>query len=134
MTDAQAKKKIAQLNKEFVKNANDQQPDKLVDNFYAKDAVLMPGGQAANIKGRKAIRPFWEDMIFKEGATKVTLKTDVIHASGDMAYEIGRFGYTAKDKRVTGKYVVVYRTQKGHAVSSLQAAVDMFAMNGPEGA
>lgn len=122
----EARKEISALNKKFCKHANAQDPAALVRDFYAKNAVIMPPDQSANVRGTTAINKFWRDMIFKAGAKNVTLRTQSVSASGDLAYEIGRYGFdTPNDKkRNSGKYVVVYKRQRNGA---LKAEVDMFA-------
>ena len=135
MSKAQPKKtakgEIKALNAKFVQHANAKDPDALVRDFYATDAILMPPGSPKNFEGVKAIRSFWEHMILNEKAEDVTLHTQSVASSGDLAYEIGQFGFTTtNDKgvrsKVSGKYVVVYQKQSG---GNLKAAVDMFSVN-----
>jgi ketosteroid isomerase-like protein len=128
----EARKEISALNKKFCEHANAKDPAGLVRDFYAPNARIMPPDKAANVRGTKAINKFWHAMIFKTGARNVTLRTQSVAASGDLAYEIGRYGYKApKDpkgkealKQYAGKYVVVYKRQTN---GGLKAEVDMFA-------
>lgn len=121
-----ARKEISALNRKFCEHANAKDPAALVRDFYAPNAMIMPPDKAANVRGTKAINRFWWNMIFKGGAMDVTLRTQSVAASGDLAYEIGRYGFkTPKEKkRSTGKYVVVYKRQRD---GRLKAEVDMFA-------
>jgi len=124
----EARKEISALNKKFCQHANAQDPAGLVRDFYAPNAVIMPSMQTPNVRGTKAINKFWYNMIHKDGARNVTLRTQSVAASGDLAYEIGRYGYKAPEKgalkKYAGKYVVVYKRQPN---GSLKAEVDMFA-------
>lgn len=123
---SEARKEISALNKKFCEHANAKDTTGLVRDFYAPNAMIMPPDNKPNVRGTKAINRFWHGMIFKDKATNVTLLTQSVHASGDLAYEIGRYGFKKprEKKRQTGKYVVVYKIQPdGH----LKAEVDMFS-------
>ena len=121
-----ARKEISALNRKFCEHANAKDPAALVRDFYAPNGIIMPPDKAANVRGTKAIKRFWGNMIFKVGARNVTLRTQSVAASGDLAYEIGRYGFSTPGdkKRIAGKYVVVYKRQRD---GSLKAEVDMFA-------
>ena len=123
---SEARKEIIALNKKFCEHANAKDPAALVRDFYAPNAVIMPPDKAANVRGTKAINGFWKTMIFEVGARNVTLRTQSVVASGDFAYEIGRYGFNTpgEKKRQTGKYVVIYKRQPD---GGLKAEVDMFA-------
>jgi ketosteroid isomerase-like protein len=125
----EARKEISALNKKFCEHANAKDPAGLVCDFYAPNAIIMPQDPRPIVRGTKAINRFWHGMIFKEKATNVTLLTQSVYASGDLAYEIGRYGFKYPGKkgaleRATGKYVVVYKIQPN---GGLKAEVDMFS-------
>jgi len=126
LSASKARKEIKALNAKFCEHANAKNPAALVRDFYAPNATIMPPDQAANVRGTKAINRFWKKMIFKDGARNVTLRTQSVAASGDLAYEIGRYGFKTpgEKKRNTGKYLVVYKRQPD---GGLKAEVDMFA-------
>jgi uncharacterized protein (TIGR02246 family) len=82
--------------------------------LYTDDATLMPPNSEM-IEGRQGIQDFWQGAI-QSGLKDASLTTVSVHASGETAYEIGKFSLTAhaegKDPQVvSGKYVVVW--QKG---------------------
>lgn len=82
--------------------------------LYTDNATLMPPNSAM-IQGRQGIQDFWQAGI--EGGLKdATLTTVEVQASGNTAYEIGKFSLTAQPKgqdpvMVSGKYVVVWQRQ-----------------------
>lgn len=82
--------------------------------LYTDDATLMPPN-SATIEGREGVQDFWHGAI-QSGLKDASLTTVSVQASGETAYEIGKFSLTAhspgKDPQVvSGKYVVVW--QKG---------------------
>jgi uncharacterized protein (TIGR02246 family) len=82
--------------------------------LYTDTATLMPP-TSDMIQGRQGIQDFWQAGI--EGGLKdVSLTTVEVQASGNTAYEIGKFSLTAQPKgqdpmMVSGKYVVVWQRQ-----------------------
>ena len=121
---------IRAIEAQFVENANAKNPAKLVHDFYADDALLIPPGSPANTTGTKALVDFWTGLLIQEKAEQIAINTISVEASGDMAYEIGEFGYSSpNDKgvltRTTGKFVVVYRMIAGR----YRATVDIFNVN-----
>lgn len=90
-------------------------PDKVLA-YYADNAMEMPPNMAA-VKGKDAVKAFWEQMM-KSGMkmTAVDFTTVDLQASGTMAYEIGTYNMSMsagkmgemKDK---GKYVALWREQ-----------------------
>jgi uncharacterized protein (TIGR02246 family) len=90
-------------------------PDKVLA-YYGDNAIQMPPNMAA-VKGKDAIKAFWEQMM-KSGMkmTAVDFTTVDLQASGTMAYEIGTYSMSVsagkmgemKDK---GKYVTLWRGQ-----------------------
>jgi ketosteroid isomerase-like protein len=117
-------------NDEFERNVRQQDASRLVQAFYAEDAVLMPPDQPA-ISGQSRIAEFWGGM-FQAGVRAAKLETTQLDVSGDLASEIGT--YTLKMQapgtettEAKGKYVVVLRKQKDGA---WKAVTDMFSGNG----
>jgi ketosteroid isomerase-like protein len=115
---------IRALEAEFERHANANQPVALTKAFYAEDAQLLPPN-APLVKGRTAILDFWTAFL-STGLSDITLETTDVSSSGDLAYGVGQYRYTASGVRHTGKYVVVYRRQ---ANGGYQAVADSFNSN-----
>jgi uncharacterized protein (TIGR02246 family) len=87
-----------------------------IANLYAEDAMFMaPNAPAA--RGRSNIRQVWTGVL-GSGRPELTLTTDSVTQSGDLAVEVGRyqFGMTptgGATMRDTGKYVVVWKRVNG---------------------
>lgn len=104
---------IRAVDANWVKAANDPAA---FTSFYAQDAVLLPpGGPMAT--GKEAIGETWQHLMAQPGfaLTFAPTKVDVAR-SGDLAYEIGNYTLTVKDKRgrpqmSKGKYLVVWAKQ-----------------------
>jgi uncharacterized protein (TIGR02246 family) len=94
--------------------------------LYAEDAkVLPPGG--AMVTGRQAIRQFWQG-VRDMGVHEVTLRTEEVATSGDLAYEIGTATLTMQPAGSAAtmdsvKYVVVWKRRAG---GPWQLAVDIW--------
>lgn len=91
--------------------------DEMVDDFYSRDAQLLPSG-AATLRGREEIRRFWRRAP-EEGLVSLTLGSREVEASGELAFEIGRFSRTVRPRHGApfqehGKYIVVYRLEAGN--------------------
>jgi len=77
--------------------------------------MLPPGGQM--VSGNEAIAKAWQQMLAQPGFALTFAPTRIeVARSGDLAYEIGDYALTAKDKRgrpqtSKGKYVVVWAKQ-----------------------
>jgi uncharacterized protein (TIGR02246 family) len=87
-----------------------------IANIYAEDAVFMAPNAPAT-RGRSAIRQVWSGL-FGSGRADLTLTTDSVTQSGDLAVEVGhyQFGMTpagGATMRDTGKYVVVWKRING---------------------
>jgi uncharacterized protein (TIGR02246 family) len=85
-----------------------------VATFYTDPATLMPPNSGM-IRGRQGIQDFWQAGI-QGGMKDLSLTTVEVQASGNTAYEIGKFSLTAQPKgqdpvMVSGKYVVVWQRQ-----------------------
>jgi ketosteroid isomerase-like protein len=89
--------------------------------FYADDAQLLAPG-APLIRGKAAIRDFWTAFLLVAGP-EVTLDSQTIEASGDLAYGVGRYEAEIGGARQQGKFVVVYRRQ---ADGGYKAIADIF--------
>lgn len=109
---------IAKLNPEFMAAANAGDAARLAA-FYTDDAFFMPPGAPAQ-HGHDAIRAAWA-AFFSAGKATVTLTTDTIIQSCDLATEIGH--YTASGAiNEKGKYAVTWRKVDGRWL----IAVDIF--------
>lgn len=100
--------------------------DAMVDAFYDESAQLLASG-VATVRGRDAIRGFWRDAP-EAGLVALTLETREVHASGDLAYEVGSFSRTLRPRhgapfQEVGKYMVVYRLARDGA---WRAVAEMF--------
>lgn len=86
--------------------------------LYADAAVRMPPG-AEPVTGREAIRREWADLF--ETLTDISdtgTSRFVVSASGDVAYEVGEYRLTARQKDGTplaqrGTYVTTFRRRAG---------------------
>ena len=84
-----------------------------VASLYSIDAALFaPGAEPA--KGRPAIAAAWQQAI-TAGIKGLSLVTDEVVASGDLAAETGAAQIVAGDGKVENShYVVVWRLEDGH--------------------
>ena len=103
---------IRRISRERAERIGRRAFEEMVDAFYAEDAQLLPSGAAA-LRGREEIRRFWH-LTPAEGLVSLTLGSREIDASGDLAFEIGRFSRTVRPRHGApfqehGKYIVVYR-------------------------
>jgi ketosteroid isomerase-like protein len=119
-----AARAIRALEADFQRQANANDAAALTEGFYADDAQLLPPNTPL-VSGKAAIRDFWKAFL-AQGITEVILETGNVYASGDLAYGVGKYGYTASGSRQTGTYVVVYRRQ---ANGAFLAIVDSFSSN-----
>ena len=122
---------IRALDDEFMRNAVAKDANRLVDAFYAEDALILPPNQPL-IVGKPQIRGFVQGMI-DAGLTDMTLEATDISSSGDLAYSVGKYRLTLRPAGADpiqdeGKYVVVYRRQTD---GSWKAVADIFNTNLP---
>jgi uncharacterized protein (TIGR02246 family) len=115
---------VRALEAEFQRHANANDAAALTEAFYADDAVLLPPN-APQASGKAAIRDFWKAFL-ATGISDVVLDTGNVSSSGDLAYGVGKYGYTSAGARQSGKYVVVYRRQSN---GSYRAVADAFNSN-----
>jgi len=133
MTTAQADlaTTIRALDDEFMRHAATKDVNRLVDAFYAENAVVLPPNQPP-VVGKAQIRAFVQGMI-DGGLTEIQLDSTDVSGSGDLAYSVGKYRLALRpagsdlveDK---GKYVVVYRRQTD---GSWRAIADIFNTNLP---
>ena len=76
--------------------------------LYTEDAKLLPP-DAPIIAGRKAIEEFWRAAAAALGLISVTLKTQDLEVSGDIACETGEAELTLGSGAAKVKYLVVWR-------------------------
>lgn len=119
-----AARAVRTLEAEFQRLANANDGAGLAEAFYTEDAQLLPPN-APQVNGKAAIRDFWKAFL-AQGVSDVVLETGNVISSGDLAYGVGKYGYTASGVRQNGKYVVVYRRQ---ANGSYRAVADSFNSN-----
>jgi ketosteroid isomerase-like protein len=87
-----------------------------IANTYTEDAALLPPNEA-RVDGRANIAEYWKAG-FGMGVSDIKLTPKEINTSGDLAYEIGDFSYSARDKSGakvtgTGKYLTVWKKVGG---------------------
>lgn len=83
---------------------------------YTDDATILPPG-SPRVSGRGPIQQFWQG-VKDSGVRAVTLHTDDLEVSGDLAREIGTATLTIRaedgaEQTVTAKFVVVWKQQGG---------------------
>lgn len=100
--------------------------DEMVEEFYAPDGLLLPSGRPA-LRGRDEIRAFWRGTP-ERGLVSLSLFSQHVEASGDLAFEVGTFSRTLRPRHGApfqdhGKYLVIYRRQED---GGLRAVAEMF--------
>jgi uncharacterized protein (TIGR02246 family) len=96
-----------------------------IANMYATDAMFMPPNAPA-VRGRDAIRQVWAGLL-GSGAVQLTLTTEKVLRSGNLAVEVGRYDFTVTPKggaamHDVGKYSVTWRNTNGE----WKIAVDIY--------
>src|SRR5258708_40145593 len=90
MTSGDAESAIRSANSEFAANVRAANPQAIVDNYYAPDAVGMAPNMPA-LHGREALRQFWTGVL-TTGAIDLALTSDnVTQPSKDVAVEMGHY-------------------------------------------
>jgi ketosteroid isomerase-like protein len=120
-----AARSIRDMDEEFMRNVRARDISRLVEQFYADDARLLPPGRP-EVTGKAAILEAWNGM-FMGGLEAVELDTHHVDASGELAYGVGTYRLTLQGALSRGKYVVVYRRRPD---GSYRAIADIF--NGSE--
>src|SRR5207302_5853137 len=117
---------IRKLDAAWSQAAQAKDVDKMV-SYYAEDASVLPTG-ASIANGKNQIHDFWQHIMSSPGFNLHFEPTKIeVARSGDMAFEIGTAELTMNDasgtpQTVSGKYVVVWKKQRG----SWKAAADIF--------
>jgi uncharacterized protein (TIGR02246 family) len=114
---------IRALSDAFVRHFNAGDADRLVREFYAEDARLLPPN-LPTIAGRSEIREAFRGFLAAGmGGLTIDAYEIEVAGSGDLAYGIGAFSLPrpAPDR---GKFVEVYRRQ---ADGSWRCVADMFS-------
>ena len=103
---------IRELDKQFLQAAHDRDVEKAV-SFYADDASVYPDN-APIATGKEAIRAMWQQFLSDKGTTISFWPTKIeISKAGDMALDVGTTEVKTPDGTIAGKYVVVWRKDKG---------------------
>jgi len=94
--------------------------------FYANDAVEMPSNTPL-IRGRDAIRTWYQQWLTPPGVSMVFATTDVaVASSGDLAVEQGTYKFTQHNPRGSttdvGKYVTVWKKAGGKWLVAVDTA------------
>ena len=115
---------IEAANVRFVEALGKGEAAKVAD-MYAEGARLLPPNSPM-AQGKQSIQEFWQSLI-NTGA-KLSLSTSDVEAHGNVAYEVGTYELIFPgNKRDAGKYVVVWKRQKG----DWKLAVDTWNSNMP---
>lgn len=115
---------IEAANKRFVEAFGKGDAARIADMYTEGARVLPPNSPM--VQGRQRIQELWQNFI-NTGA-KLTLSTSDVEAQGNVVYEVGTYELIFPDnKRDAGKYVVVWRRQKG----DWRLAVDIWNSNMP---
>jgi len=98
---------------------------------YASDAALLPPNLPPQ-KGRPAIRSFWGGFL-NAYTVRFELSSDTVEGRGDLAYNVGRYRFTAVPKAKAdpgvadeGKFLEVLKKQSD---GSWKYIVDMYSSN-----
>ncbi len=123
-SDGNIRSTIEAANKKFVETFSKGDAARIAD-MYAEGARVMPPNSPM-VQGRQRIQELWQSLI-NTGA-KFKLNTSDVEAQGNVVYEVGTYELIFPDnKRDAGKYVVVWRRQKG----DWKLAVDIWNSNMP---
>ena len=123
-SDGNIRSTIEAANKKFVETFSKGDAARIAD-MYAEGARVMPPNSPM-VQGRQRIQELWQSLI-NTGA-KFKLNTSDAEAQGNVVYEVGTYELIFPDnKRDAGKYVVVWRRQKG----DWKLAVDIWNSNMP---
>jgi uncharacterized protein (TIGR02246 family) len=84
--------------------------------LYSEDARMLPP-DATEVAGRQAIQQLWQSWL-DGGLKDLTLEAVDVEASGDLAYEVGKFSIQAPAannamETATGNYLVVWKRADG---------------------
>jgi ketosteroid isomerase-like protein len=107
---------IRQRSDTFVKAFNAKDVSQILD-MYAENSVFMPPNQPV-IRGKDALRMFYDDLINKQGGTNLKLDAADVAGHGPLAYQSGTYeldykpaaGNAAHDR---GKYLFILRNMTG---------------------
>ena len=123
-SDGNIRSAIEAANKRFVEAFSKGDAARIAD-MYAEGARVMPPNSPM-LQGRQRIQELWQSFI-NTGA-KLILSTSDVEAQGNVVNEVGTYELIFPDnKRDAGKYVVVWRRQKG----GWKLAVDIWNSNMP---
>ncbi len=123
-SDGNIRSTIEAANKKFVETFSKGDAARIAD-MYAEGARVMPPNSPM-VQGRQRIQELWQSLI-NTGA-KLTLITSDAEAHGNVVHEVGTYELIFPgNKRDAGKYVVVWRRQKG----DWKLAVDIWNSNMP---
>jgi uncharacterized protein (TIGR02246 family) len=85
-----------------------------IADLYTVDGMVLPPRQES-VRGRDAIRRFWEVSLADGGDAQMTIATVEVDGRGDIAYEVGTYTFTKQDGTVLdhGKFIVVWKLVEG---------------------
>ena len=125
------KEAIQQANNAFMAAVRAGNAAQLVRDYYADDAIVLPPNQDA-VSGKTQIEALWTGLL-SSGVHEISLMTDRVEQSSDLAYEVGRYSMTVKPTQgepITdrGKYIVGWRRQPD---GKWKATADIFNTSMP---
>jgi uncharacterized protein (TIGR02246 family) len=128
---ARTKDAIQEANSAFMAAVRAGNGAQLVRDYYSDDAIVLPPNQDA-VSGKTQIEALWTGLL-KSGVQEISLITDRVEQSGDLAYEVGRYSMTIKPPQgetITdrGKYVVAWSRQPD---AKWKAKADIFNTSMP---
>ena len=114
---------IRDLDKQWTAALAAKDLDKTV-SFYADDAVALPFN-APLMNGKEQIRGMWQHLYSDASIQSLSFAPTkiVVARSGDMAYDYGTVEERTSTDTIAGKYVVVWRKDRG----KWTAVVDSFS-------
>jgi ketosteroid isomerase-like protein len=103
---------IRQQNDAFVAAFNAKDVGKIL-GLYAENSVFMPPNEPV-IRGKDALKPFYEGLLTREGASDLKMDIAEVSGHGPLAYQSGTYemalkpasGHAGRDR---GKYLFVIR-------------------------
>jgi ketosteroid isomerase-like protein len=107
---------IRQKNETFAQVFNAKDVSKILD-LYTENSTFEPPNQPI-IRGKDALKIFYDEMINKQGATNLRLNVDEVSGHGPLAYQAGTYemdykpasGAASHDR---GKYLFILRSMAG---------------------
>ena len=115
---------IEAANQRFVEALSKGEAARIADMYADGARVMPPNGPL--VQGKPGIQQLWQGVI--NAGAKLSLSTTAVEPQGSVIIEVGTYEMTFPDnKRDAGKYVVVWKQQKG----VWKLAIDIWNSNMP---